>query len=366
MSEATNNPGNPIVEPPKEASDADLAKMLGLDLGDGQKVTEPVEEPVVEEKAEEPAVETEAAVEAESAPEADVAAEPVAKAPDAHKINVDRVVERLFSQYSMSPDAIDAMDDATRLRTADAMAVKVLKRAKIPQRFIDAMSPEERVAEAIPHRAGQRQQDRASRPNELTGEGRRPQPQAKAVEPVATDPLIGVGDELDLLDPAAKQKLLDRDKRVQDELAQTKSELARARERVRASNFADAFVTVLEEIPAMQGQHQAITQALNDDRFTDEDRALLDSGGDGLVELVRRAAEEVGFVPQSPVKEAPKTTPASQARNTPPKPSGRGGTGRAAPKTLTPEQEDARQLRALSMSGFDEVKARELLRTGRV
>lgn len=355
---------------PNDVTDADMLAALGA-AAEAAKTPEalaPTPKAAPAEKAEEPAAEEPVEAPAEEAEVEEKTAAPTANDTPT-KVNVDRVVERLFGQYQMSPDVIDAMDDAERLKTADALALKVLKRAAVPQRFIDAMSPEERVAEAIPLRVRQRQQDRAGSPvksTNLNGEGRTPQPQARAVAPVATDPLAEVGDELDLLDPAASQKVRGGVKQVQDELAAVKSELALAHERVRASNFADAFVAVLEESPSLKGQHQAIRLALNDSTiFSDEDRALLDSGGDGLVELVRRAAEDHGYVPQSPAK-TPKAPPVSQARNTPPKPSARGGTGRAAEPVLTDDQKQARIDKALMMSGFDENKARQLLASGKV
>ena len=354
---------------PQDVSDAAMLAALGA-AAEAAKTPEaltPTHKAPAPEKAPEAAPEAAAEPEPTEEPEQAEESTPEPEKPATPAINVDRVVERLFSQYSMAPDAIDAMDDATRLKTADALAVKVLKRAAIPQRFIDQMSPEERVAEAIPHRVRQRQQDRqqgstpARSPN-LNGEGRTPQPQARAVEPVATDPLAGVGDELDSLDPEATGKVRQVVKGVQDELAAVKSELAKAQERVRASNFADAFVTVLEEFPALQGQHQAIREALND---LPESERMLDTSGPGLVELVRRAAEDFGYVPQSPAK-TPKAAPASQARHTPPRPNGRGGTGRASEPVLTDDQKQARIDKALIASGFDEAKARALLASGKV
>lgn len=353
----------------KEPTDSDLAAAIGLSLAEPTPAPLDPEPEVVAETvvpADLPGVKEHLDGEGDE-PETNEPADaaPVAKA--APTINVDRVVERLFSQYSMSPDAVDAMDDATRLKTADALAVKVLKRANIPQRFIDQMKPEERVAESIQHRIRQKQQDRQqggkpARPNELNGEGRQTQPQARPVADEASDPFTGIAEEVDSLDPELGTKLRAGAKGVHDELATAKSELAKLREFRRASNFADAFVEVLDEMPSLKGQHQAIRMALNE---LPESGQLLETSGPELLELVRRVAEDFGYVSTGPAK-ASTDQPKSQARNTPPKPSARGGTGRAAAKTLTPAEQDARELRALALTGFDEVKARELLRTGKV
>jgi len=365
VSEGIANPANPANTPPAaEPSDAELMAALGMTP---EKPAAPAAKP--EPKAEEPAEEAEPVAEDEQDPGDEPPADDAAEKPKpaAPAINADRVIERLFGQYNMPPDAIAAMDDATRLKTAESLAMKVLTRAGIPKRFIDQMTPEERIAEAIPHRVRQRQQDRAGvkpRSTELNGEGRTAQPQARPGVAAATDPLDGIGDELGSIDPEAVQKVRGVVKGVQDELAQVKRELSEAKEFRRASNFADAFVAVLEESPGLRGQHQAIREALND--LPGSEHAL-DTPGEQLVELVRRAAEDFGYVPQSPAQAAaPKAAPRSAARNTPPKPSARGGGGRVVAKALTPDEQDARELRALAAANFDEAKARELLRTGKV
>ncbi len=319
----------------------------------------PAPEPETEEPAETEAVE-ETAPAAEEPQDEPEAAEDPGVTP-----RIARLSERFLTQgFRYSPNRLDRMDDSAIAKEADSKARETLLLAKFPKRLVDQMEPGERLEAALDWRPrvleGQRNFSRSKAdglPGTKTiGEGRtaaRTQPGAGAPQdpsPGGTDPLEGLGDELELFDPAVKAKV----EKLQAERDQLSRKYESASRIVAATNLAEAIGTVDDARPGVADDHQAVMAAAKDLALLHNHdwETIVASGGDALVRLVERAAEELGFT-QRPRRNATERPTSKAPPRTPPKPSGRGG----KPAPMTEDQKDLRAVEALMQARGDPAKA---------
>jgi hypothetical protein len=353
MAEDTTNPGADVSAADSAVEDAFIAQMMGKEAPKAEPVKVEEKPAPVEPTADaEPATEDEQDAGDETPEEAE---EPANDAAPTITPRMARLAERfLTGGFRYSTARVDKFDDAGLVQEAEARATETLKLAKYPERVIKAMTPDERFQAALewrPRLVAAQQEYSRSKANGLPakqtiGEGRtsaRTQPLPGAVKD--SDP-TGLDDELDLADPAVKtayQKL----RAEKEALEQRTAALTR---RVTVENLASAIGTVDDDRPGVADDHEAVLAAAKDIAHSsnlDFDE-IAATGGDELVRLVERAADELRFT-RKPRERAASTLQVNRTPKTPPRPSGRGGSVRA----MTDDAKDQAAVEAIMSAKGD-------------
>lgn len=353
MAEETTNPGVEVSAADSAVEDAFIAQMMGKEAPKAEPAKVDEKPAPVEPTAEaEPAAEDEQDAGDETPEETE---QPATDAAPTITPRMARLAERfLTGGFRYSTTRVDRFDDAGLVQEAEARATETLKLAKYPERVIKAMTPDERFQAALEWRPrlveAQREYSRSkanSLPAKQTiGEGRtsaRTQPTPGAARD--SDP-TGLDDDLDLADPAVKtayQKL----RAEKEALEQRTAALTR---RVTVENLTSAIGTVDDDRPGVADDHEAVMAAAKDIAHSsnlDFDE-IAATGGDELVRLVERAADELRFT-RKPRERAASTQPVNRTPKTPPRPSGRGGSVRA----MTDDAKDQAAVEAIMSAKGD-------------